>query len=141
MEYNIVYFLAVWYIMEDKEETKLPKIKYYQTIKTHRLYKTTKKRVEEGIQAEIPDLKSEFSGGIAVTLIVANLIEELIQNNSKYKIDKKALTSCIMTDIFTLTAEAQSRVAEDIDFLHEIKQIKRYSRLAAACSRLSAFFW
>jgi hypothetical protein len=127
--------------MEDKEETKLPKIKYYQTMKSHRLYKMTKKKVEEGIQAEIPDLKSEFHGGIAVTLIVANLIEELIQNNSKYKIDKKALTICILTDIFELTDEEQSRVAEDIDFLHESKQIKRYSRLAAVCSRMSAFFW
>jgi hypothetical protein len=127
--------------MEDKEETKLPKIKYYQTMKSHRLYKMTKKKVEEGIQAEIPDLKSEFHLSIAVTLIVANLIEDLIQNNSKYKIDKKALTICILTDIFELTPKEELQIVDQIDFLHESNQIRRSSRLGSICSRLSAFFW
>jgi hypothetical protein len=102
----------------------IPRIKLKNTLKSHYHYESVLKIISEKL-VKIPELKTNFRLDPQLTLIVCNLLEYMIKDNKKLKINKKNLATRILTDIFELTIEEVEQVGSQIEFLHDNKQIKR----------------
>ena len=74
---------------------------------------------------KIPELQ-KLKLNPELTLLVCNIIENFISNNSKnHKIDKKQLAIEILTTTFGLTILEIQQLKDQIDFLYNNKKIKK----------------
>ena len=117
----------------------VPMIKLKSGLRSHYQYETIKNAVEVEL-AKIPGLKDEFKMDTQLTLMICNILEHMIVNNKKSKIDKKALVVKILSDLFELSDEEKVQIEGQIDFLHDNKQIKTVSLLHNVTAKLSNFF-
>ena len=76
---------------------------------------------------KIPQLQS-LKLNVELTLLVCNIIENSINNNSKYhKIDKKQLAVDILQPPFNLNPSEIQQLKDQIDFLYNNNQIVKLS--------------
>ena len=125
--------------MEKNFKQKVPQTKLKSKLKAHFHYEKVKSAVEEELR-QIPSLKENFKMDTSLTLVVCNILECMIPNNKKLKIDKSALCVRILSKIFELDEDEQKVVEGQIDFLHENKQIIKCTSASKCMSSLCAFF-
>ena len=92
-----------------------------RSLQAHDLYHTTLQRILDIVQ-KIPqylDIKDDPE----TLLLVCNLIENIVPTNSK--IDKQALAVDIMTGLYSLTPDEQTKTKTQIQFLYNNKKIKK----------------
>jgi hypothetical protein len=89
---------------------------------------------------KIPQLQS-LRLNVELTLLVCNIIENSINNNSKHhKIDKKQLVVDILQPPFNLNTQEQQQLKDQIDFLYNNHQIVKLSGLKKAVNSISGWF-
>ena len=83
---------------------------------------------------KIPEIQ-KLKLNVELTLLVCNIIENSINNNSKYhKIDKKQLAVDILAQSFALNITEIQQVKDQIDFLYNNGAIVRISGIKKAFS-------
>jgi hypothetical protein len=83
---------------------------------------------------KIPEIQ-KLKLNVELTLLVCNIIENSINNNSKYhKIDKKQLAVDILAQSFALNITEIQQVKDQIDFLYNNGAIVKISGIKKAFS-------
>ena len=89
---------------------------------------------------KIPQLQS-LKLNVELTLLVCNIIENSINNNSKYhKIDKKQLAVDILQPPFNLNPSEIQQLKDQIDFLYNNNQIVKLSGFKKTLNGVSGWF-
>jgi len=109
------------------------------SLKTHFLFFETLKKVSDKLIQVIPFIE-ELRGNKELTLLVSNIVEELIP--PKAGVNKKKLVVCILNRIFngSLTPDEIKNTEKDIDYNYQHKEIKRVSFFKKRAFRMRKFF-
>ena len=94
----------------------ITKINLPGTVQKHFLVESLFEQIVTELN-KIPRL-NEFKMTNDATLIVCDIVENAITNNSEAKIDKKALVLRVLTQVFNLNPTEIEHVSRQIEFIH-----------------------
>ena len=102
-------------------------VPFMHSLEKSNIYNCIKDAIIQKLQ-KIPELQ-KLRLNPELTLLVCNIIENSISNNSKnHKIDKKQLACEILSAPFGLNPQEIQQLKDQIDFLYNNNKIVKYSK-------------
>lgn len=109
--------------MSNLIDPDIPNLKIKHGAKAIMTKAVIKEKLTEKLK-EIPEL-SKLKLDEEITRWVCELVEDMVHNNKKKKIDKKLLVVSILADGMGLNTDEREAVSKHIDFLYNNKMIKK----------------